>query len=70
MKFYAAVWSGDEPTAGNLEWFTNKRDAEREANANGGRLFSIDVPTDKKGLLAFLQDNLWRAEHGKLRIEP
>jgi hypothetical protein len=61
MKFYRAVWKDDEPTAANCEWFTNKRDAEREASANWrGNVLEMDVPTTKAGLLEFLNERCWR----------
>ena len=62
MKFYRAVWVESEPTAGDCEWFTNKRDAEKSARENHrGSVKEFDVPTDRAGMLAFLTEHLWRA---------
>jgi len=49
----------------SVEWATNKRDAERIARENDdgdylSTINEIDVPTDKKGLLVFLNENIWR----------
>lgn len=60
MRLYAAKWRDDEPTACNCEWFTNKRDAEREASRNNGVVRVFDVPMTRAGLLTFLIKNLWR----------
>lgn len=61
MKFYRAQWREYEPTASDCEWFTNKRDAEKSARENDGRVVEVDVPTDRAGLLAFLTEHVWRA---------
>ena len=60
MRFYGARWHDDEPTAGNVEWFTAKRDAERVANENGGFVEVLDLTPTKAGLLDFLDRNVWR----------
>ena len=62
MKFYRVSWQEPEPTAGDCEWFTNKRAAEKAERDNyDSRLTEFDVPTDRAGMLAFLNEHLWRA---------
>lgn len=61
MIFWRADWHEDEPTAQNCEWFTNKRDAVQCARECGGSAKLVNVPTDKAGLLIFLNRKLWRA---------
>jgi hypothetical protein len=60
VRFYAAKWREDEPTAGNCEWFTSKREAEREARNNDGIVRTVDVEPTKAGILALLKDKAWR----------
>ena len=71
MKFYRVVYSSDYFGGGDkLRWFTVKRDAERFYNGKQreclapdfdgeppGPVERVDVPTDKRGLTAFL--NAW-----------
>lgn len=61
MKFYRASWRDEEPTSQNCEWFTTKRTAEKEARGSRGRVVEVDVPTNRAGLLEFLNAKCWRA---------
>lgn len=69
MKFYRidyGDWGGRfHENDQTIEWATNKREAEkiaREADdgAYKSTITEIDVPTDKDGLLGFLNRNVWR----------
>lgn len=60
MKLYQATWREDEPTAQNSEWFGNCKNAEKCAKENGGIVKKIEVPTDRVGLLDFLNEKVWR----------
>jgi len=61
MKFYRVDWHDDNPTAQQTAWATTERHANRLAVEAGdtSRVSVVDVPTDKAGLLAFLDKHLW-----------
>lgn len=69
MKFYKIRY-GDwgrryAPEDQIAEWTTNRKEAERIAkdNADGdyeSKIFEIDIPTDKAGLLDWLNNNVYR----------
>jgi hypothetical protein len=57
MKFYRVRYCcHDDESGATVDWFTTKRAAEREHRDGGfhSTLDVIDVPTDKAGLLQFL----------------
>jgi hypothetical protein len=70
MKFYRIEYGDCEffklrNNEQTCEWTTTKREAEFIARQNDdgdykSRITEIDVPTDKVGLLAFLNANVWR----------
>lgn len=62
MRFYRITWADDEPTAQTCAWATTQRAANTLAVEAGpsSRVSEVDVPTDKAGLLQFLNTNLWR----------
>lgn len=67
MKFYRIDYPVNEvePTAVQTEWATNKREADRLARQGADGMYEanvkeVDVPTDRAGLLAFLNANIWR----------
>lgn len=60
VRFYSIQWECDDEGARTVDWATNARDAARIARKSRGFVLEVDVPTDRKGLLNFLQQEIWR----------
>lgn len=69
MKFYKVQWEYEGERDIFYNWTTNKRDAEQimsdnieiyEPDEKFHKITVIDVPTDKEGLLKWLNNNVYK----------
>lgn len=55
---YPAEGVGAAYAPASVEFVATKRDAERLARAAGGDFQSVEIPTDKAGLLKFINEEI------------